>query len=110
MKTITNILELIVIGFFIVTICLCLNGCMSVKHTGVPQQIKDDFGWADLSKDDKNNLMAKYGGLKAIGTGQVDKEADGAFHIDTTAKLSVLGDVVNKTIGHASGLLEKSPL
>ena len=104
MKTITNIFEWFWILVLVAATCMFISSCMTAEHTAVPQKIKDQFGWEELSLDNKDMLQAKYGGLKAYGTGQVDKQADGSFHIDTTAKLEVLGGAFDSGLGHLSGI------
>ena len=86
---------------------LGLCACMTVEHTPVPQQIKDDHDWPTLTKKEKERLQDKYGGVKAVGTGQYDKLADVTMHIDTTAKFTVIGEAVSEGFGHMSGIAKE---
>jgi len=81
---------------------MVLFGCMSVNHTGVPDKIKADFDWDNLEVADKERLQEKFGGMRAVGTGQYDKLDGGGIHIDTTAKLEVIGGVADTVLKRVS--------
>ena len=92
----------------ILIIIYAMTGCMTVNHTDVPLTIKAQFDWSNLSLEQKIKLQEKFGGMRAIGTGQYDKTDQGGIHIDTTAKLEVIGAVADKVVDHASGIAKEA--
>ena len=90
--------------FFLISLIFFSSGCCNVEFKPVPKEIRELHDWQNLTFDQREKLQEKYGGIKATGTGQLDKMADGGIHIDTTAKLTVIGDVASDTLGHLSGM------
>ena len=99
---ISNFISIIFVIFLLICL-LIFSSCMTVQHKEVPVEIKEQFEWETLELAIRERLQDKYGGLTAFGTGNVDKNSDGSYHIDTTAKLEVFGSVLNETMGHVSG-------